>query len=393
MLFVDRVQKYEQAVMTELSQTSSLKITKVVRPKKPPRSELIYLDRQNKEQKPRLAQWWKLKVHVERHFHRTSWAFPKGVSFLTWMSALRPFLSQRTLKEEIRDVILSLAQRGVIRPKGAEPLTESESRQIRRGLAGALGIASHMLDSVKDEIRVLQRTVVLEFYKEGKFNMPGNEAIADDRIDDADDNMIREMLMEMQGFGKPKEDEGEELMMLKKKQKKIMEKESRGRAVDDDYLAGPLSIDTYMCYRVRPVMEMLEKRANKRAITLAAIEIAIFIIQASGSVLGVFEYNEWVALTIAFAAVLQGFIEFMNLRNQVTSVNLALRDLTSLIVFWDSLSIVRRRTPGVKMQITKTTEEALLMVTEAHTTAASNAITSVGKQMAADVAEEDAEES
>jgi len=147
-----------------------------------------------------------------------------------------------------------------------------------------------------------------------------------------------------------------------------------------------------MCYRVRPVTEMLENRALKRSFTLATIEILGFIIQSSGAILGVFEYTEWVAVTVAIAAVLQGFIEFMNLRDQVTSVNLALRDLQSLTIFWDSLSIVRRRTPAVKMQIAKATEDAILMITEAHTTASSNTITSVAKQLSDRAAEEEATE-
>ena len=114
------------------------------------------------------------------------------------------------------------------------------------------------------------------------------------------------------------------------------------------------------------------------------------MVDRSGSVFGGFKWDEWVAATVAVAAVLQGFIAFMQLRDQVTSINLALRDLTALTVFWDSLSIVRRRTPAVKMQVVKTTEAALLMVVDAHTTASSNTITSVDKKMQADEAEAEA---
>ena len=142
-----------------------------------------------------------------------------------------------------------------------------------------------------------------------------------------------------------------------------------------------------MCYRVRPVIIMLEKRANKLAWRLSALDLATFIVQSSGSVLGAFQITEWVALTVGIAAVLQSFIEFVQLRNQVTSVNLALRDLQSLSVFWDSLSIVRRRTPGVKQQVVQTLEDSLIMVTDAHTTASSNTISSVAKKLKTDAAE------
>ena len=75
---------------------------------------------------------------------------------------------------------------------------------------------------------------------------------------------------------------------------------------------------------------------------------------------------------------------------QVTSVNLALRDLMMLTVFWDSLSIVRRRTPAVKMQVAEITEKAILSVVSAHTTAASNTITSVSTDLQREAAEDEA---
>ena len=120
--------------------------------------------------------------------------------------------------------------------------------------------------------------------------------------------------------------------------------------IEDDYLAGVLSVDTYVAYRAA-VINMFERRANKLSRRLMTIEILGFIIQSSGAVLAIFEYTEWVALTVAIAAVLQGLIEFMNIRDQLTSVNIALKDLEAAIVYWDSLSIVRRRTNVVKMQL------------------------------------------
>ena len=206
----------------------------------------------------------------------------------------------------------------------------------------------------------------------------------------------------------------------------------RARA-QDDYLCGPLTVDTYMCYRVRPTITRLQYKVARLVWRLSAIEISGFFVQASGSIFAIFYYNEWVALTVAVAAVLQGFIEcahersdigphassravlstpeprrlsnasrigswydgivhrFMALRNQVTAGNLALRDLQALTVQWDSLSIVRRRTPAIKMQIVSATEEAILMFVQERTTAASNTITSVGKQMEAAAAAEAAE--
>jgi len=429
MLFVNRVQRFQEAALTELSQSSALAPTRASEKKRVVPSKEIFLTRTQAENKPTLKQWWKLKVHLERHFHRTSWAFPEGVSFLTWMSALRPYLSQQTMKEEMRQVLQALSEEGVIKLRGKTPLSEGESTLVRQTLAQKLGLPSRMLDSVRDEIRVLQRQVVLQIAKEAskdktvdrtlEENGPaqqigigpqqvGQQAVAaaaapsrhgmmrvtkqaavGDTDEYGDDTEVRELIMDMQGFGKPKNEEGDGITKARKKQRALLQ-DKVTRNLEDDYLAGPLNIDTYVCYRVRPVRDMLQKRALRRSFVLTLLDTLSFVIQSSGAILAVFNLSEWVAVTVGVSAVLQGFIEFMCLRDQVTSVNLALRDLKSTLVYWDSLSIVRRRTPAVKQQIVKATEDALLMVISAHTTASSNTITSVLKQLSAEAHEVDA---
>ena len=65
------------------------------------------VERAKRDDKPTLAQWFKLKQHIEHHFYRSRWAFPQGVSFLTWRSGLRPYLSQRTMKEEMNAPVIA----------------------------------------------------------------------------------------------------------------------------------------------------------------------------------------------------------------------------------------------------------------------------------------------
>ena len=433
MLFVERVQAYHKACVTELSQQASLQMTKVFRKKNGP-AATMFMARQYEEEKPTLQQWWKLKLHLEQHFHRTSWAFPRGISFLTWISGLRPYLSQKTMKEEMKFVLQNLEENGKVKMRGTLPLTDQESARVRQALARSLGLPPLLFDPIKDDIRVLQRTAVvaiaqerakaiegelpplaalkndtsIDMVEEGRaavhnavqaasnpigsgmgfvsgvasvVNHNHAQKTAKKEVDEHSPDAFREMIMEMQGQGKPKDDEGEAIKRIKKKHKKMMDQEKGKRIIDDDYLAGPLTIDSYVCYRMRPMMKMLELRANKLSRRLALIEIAGFFIQSSGSVLAVFEFTEWVAVTVAIASILSAFIEFINLRNQVTSVNLALRDMQSLSVFWDSLSIVRRRTPLVKMQVCEITESAFLMVVETHTTASARSISSISKQL------------
>ncbi len=118
---MNRVQNFTAAAYTELSQSSSLVRTKKQRTRKGRVSpKQLFVDRSRKEEKPTLAQWCKLKRHLEVHFHRTSWAFPEGVSFLAWMSSLRPFLSQKTMREEMSAVITSLEESGKLRLRGTQ---------------------------------------------------------------------------------------------------------------------------------------------------------------------------------------------------------------------------------------------------------------------------------
>lgn len=320
-------------------------------------------------------------------------------------------LNQKSMAEEMKETIMQLVDSRRLVLRGLSPLSQGESKLIRRSLAQRLGLDANKFDGVQDDIRFLQRKVVVQLhdeaakkeFKENASATPGGPAGAGlmgvapriaptaNQADPLSDlSSMREILMEMQGLGMPKEDEGEALMRIRKAQKKMSMQAKPGRDIDDDYLCGPMSVDTYMCYRVRPVIMRYQKKANKLAWRLSTIEMIVFTVQASGSVLAIFFYNEWVALTVALSAVLQSFIEFMKLRDQVTSINLALRDLQALMVFWDSLSIVRRRTPAVKMQVVATTEGAILLVTNNQTTAASNTITSVAKQLAQNKAEEDA---
>merc|ERR1719440_198558 len=309
------------------------------------------------------------------------------------------------MREEMTEVIKGLSDETPprIRLDGTKPLTESESKLIRHKLATKLGLPPTLFDSVKDELRVLQRTVVLQLAKESDAREVAEESPAEveegmafkplqstkakpAQVTVIDDSAVRDHLMEMQGQGKPKEEESTTLTQLKKKHKAVMQKKI---TIDDDYLCGPLTVDTYVTYRARPIITCLERRARKLASRLNAMEIVIFCVQSAGALLATFKFTEWIALTVAISAVLAGFIEFNNLNDHLTTINIALKDLETAMTKWDSLSIVKRRTGAAKMEIVLTTEDALLSVVDAHTTASSNAIVSVTKQLAGEKDDEE----
>ena len=97
--------------------------------------------------------------------------------------------------------------------------------------------------------------------------------------------------------------------------------------------------------------------------------------------LSAYRADRFIALTVAVASTLAAIGEFVQLHNQVVSINLALRELHALLVWWDSLSLVRRRTPDVTARVVQSTERAFLDIVIAHTTAASNTQKSVQKSL------------
>ena len=111
---------------------------------------------------------------------------------------------------------------------------------------------------------------------------------------------------------------------------------------------------------------------------LSIIVLLVGVVFATGFV----NFGEWVSLTVVLVALLTGVLEFTQLKNRVVYINLSIGELRNLLVWWDSLSVVRRRSSAVKAHVVDTTERAILQVVDAQTTAAANAQILVEKQLA-----------
>jgi hypothetical protein len=421
--FVKRIQTFYGSCVTELSQGGALKRK---------RAKVSAVQRQdyrtNQESRPTLAQWFKVKRHVEEHFFQSTWALPSR-NFLSWVSGLRPYLQHRMLRDELRGII-----EGMVTNKqlvlGGKALDERQSRLIRYGLASALGLKKAALDAQADELRQLQREILIDISKENREDgraveaaiasdvegataaasvlesggtaamqdiamhsaealggeaagVPASgravhagapvsmesESAAEDIFTDEGD-VMRKHLMALQGmkYGQ---------LTLREKREEQKKRRKAGmlvKDVEDDYLFGPMSVESFVIFFTRPLIERYKKQAAKLAFRLNTVEVAGFFIISLGTVFAVefVNFGEWVSLTVATVAILTAVVEFTQLRNQVVSINLTLGDLQNTIVWWDSLSVLGRRTDGTKSQMVSTTERALLQVVDAYTTAASN---------------------
>jgi len=194
---------------------------------------------------------------------------------------------------------------------------------------------------------------------------------------------MRTFVMELQGlkYGR--------LSMKEKMKEEEMRETTRGmvaKDVEDDYLAGPMSVESYVIFRTRPLIESYEKLSVRLATQLRQLELAGFVVNLIGAVMATSFVNfaEWLSLTVAICALLSGVVEFTQLKKRVVAVNLALGELHSLMVWWDALSVVRRRPTSVKAIVVETTERAVIQMVDALTTAASNTQTSVEMQLTHD---------
>ena len=104
-LFVERIQAFYTTCMTEMSQGSAIQRK---RPKVS--NEKLQEYRTEQENRPTLAEWLKIRVHVEKQYYDTQWSFP-SINFLNWISGLRPYVQQRTVREELRTAVDDLVTR------------------------------------------------------------------------------------------------------------------------------------------------------------------------------------------------------------------------------------------------------------------------------------------
>lgn len=398
-MFVDRVQAMYGAALTELSQTGALSAQN----KKAKKNDQIQT-RSHREDKLTLSQWLIFKRHTERFFYKTSWTFPT-TSFQSWFAGLRPYLHGPSLREEVKAVIESLLAENKIVLMGV-PLNDTESKMVRQEVAKSIGLKKTMLDGQKDEIIKIQREIVTQLWREkqaqqakqaaggqgnpldGIEDSPKKKGAKVVPVDDDDDDVftdsvaaMRKHLLELQGIKVGRKTANEIKEEKKNKNKSVVFKE-----IEDDYLCGPLSIESYVVYRVRPIVEKFEKHCTKLAWRLQAIDLLSFLLNSLGTVLAACGLTEFVSLSVALVFVLNSIIEFSKLRDEVVSSNLALRDMQSILVDWDSLSMVKRRSPDVKAKIVDATEESLIAVVVAHTTAASVTQISVKRKLALHIA-------
>lgn len=177
-------------------------------------------------------------------------------------------------------------------------------------------------------------------------------------------------------------------------------------------------IETYIDRRVRPLGDYLEKRAPVMAMRGSLLEATTLIANASGVILAVLgyvdtqtakwilrfrarpphpgrcsptrgspdctlltprlaptpslrSYADWIALTVAIASAAMALMDYFYIPSQLAATNRALEETHNLLSWWDSLSLVQRKSRPSKLRCVMTCEGAVLALCQARTGASS----------------------
>jgi hypothetical protein len=189
--------------------------------------------------------------------------------------------------------------------------------------------------------------------------------------------------------------------------------EARVGVEADDYVS-PMTIETYVEYRLRVLLGLFQKEAPPLSSKLSRLETLAILITASGTLLAAVGLQAWVAFTVALGTTVRGweiqvdhtrarhrrlneyesvvditfnnsrtfeftifhkvegikwqipkpqvsnFIQYNCLSPRLSSLNNAIRDLRNAMILMDSLSVVEKRTTEKKTFAVQLVESAVL---------------------------------
>jgi len=356
--FVDEIQTRYSAALADITSGSLRRGRRKVSP----------AQRSLRENKMDPVQWVKLKQHVEKHFYgEKHWKLPPddkdkkstfGLKLDQWLTGLRPYVSTNLGYKELQQSILGLS-------KEEEKLVLKLNR-IRDAEAGKK--AEDLEVAAQEATISMPKQGVAEWLRrqasQAKLFAPRPPPVAPQPSAGLNVDKLDLLRKDIERLANGLDEHPEEDLSASQLAAQFL-------TVEDDYLSGPMSVETYVVFRVRPCMEELERTATRVAARLNLLETIAVIVFSTGSVLAVLDLSQWVALTVIISVTIVSIMEFSMLRNTLIAINIALAQLQSLITAWDSMSLVTRRLPSTRDSLVRITESSLANVLDAKTTAAS----------------------
>lgn len=140
--------------------------------------------------------------------------------------------------------------------------------------------------------------------------------------------------------------------------------------IDEDDYKTTLSIEEYMEHRMKPLMKHFEAKSPRHSFYLRALNSISTLLNAVIVGMAVpqeLNIGHWLTACVSCKVLVLNVIDYKNYAVQLRGLNSGVKELQNLLTWWESLSVIDRRTRQAKTQAVVTVEQAVLKAFTART--------------------------
>jgi len=127
-----------------------------------------------------------------------------------------------------------------------------------------------------------------------------------------------------------------------------------------DNRVSKLRAQQFLDWRLIPELEKRRKEAPRWEFWLNVSQFTIFFCSSITAFLAAFDFTEYIAVVLAFAAGVSAFVELRQLKHRVRGMNLTISKLGKAHLWWQGLTLVQRRQQSARERLVNDVEQALI---------------------------------
>jgi len=127
----------------------------------------------------------------------------------------------------------------------------------------------------------------------------------------------------------------------------------------DNHLS-PISIETYVEFRVKLLLAYYCEEGPRLSWWQAFLDMLSFLIIGLAAFFAILQMFDWVTMTVAVSSIIKNIDQHCSFGVRLTALNAAVRDIQNMMVWWDSLTVIDRRTRATKTRALMIVEAAAL---------------------------------
>ena len=130
----------------------------------------------------------------------------------------------------------------------------------------------------------------------------------------------------------------------------------------EDNLVGSISTEAYVDARLRPLLASFQRQSPCLTWQLVILKAITLVCTMVSTLLAGFGMKQWIPIAVAVGTAASGFSQHFELDSQIASVTRASAQIQRLLIYWESLGIVEKRTPKVRERLVQVGEQAIQCV-------------------------------